>query len=341
MSRDDVEEKEILMEIKNLKTYFKHKYEFDEWRILDGINLKIYRGTTLGLLGPSGSGKSVLARSILRLVDYPGKIVDGEIIYKGQKLYDLPEEELDNIRGKEISLVLQNAPGTIDPVRNMTFTTSQPYRAHSEDEMENYEIKMLVIDQLGKVSIREPTRTSDKYAHQLSGGESQRVKIASALMNNPTLLIADEPVGHLDATVAKDIIDLLAIMKEKFNLTMLLIAHSLGVLAELSDYLAILYAGKIIEYGDVDTMFYSPRHPFTQGLFYATPSMAAKGKLKPIPGVEPDPRKYPTGCRFHPRCEYAIEKCKEEEPELIEFEKDHLIACWRAKEIPDYEKAEY
>ncbi len=332
--------KELLLEIKDLKTYFKDKYEDKEWRILDSVNLKLYRGTTLGILGPSGSGKTVLARSILRLIYPPGKIVSGEVLYKGRDLLTIPEEIFNELRGKEISLVLQNAPGGIDPLRNMTFATSQPYRAHTDD-YENYEIKMLVVDQLGKVALPEPTRTSDKFAHQLSGGESQRVKIASALINNPVLLIADEPVSNLDTTVARNILDLLQIMKEKYNLTILLIAHNLGVLAELSDYIAILYAGKILEYSDVDTIFYTPKHPFTQALFYATPSMSPKGRLKPIPGVEPDPRNYPLGCRFHPRCKYTIEKCKEEVPELEEFSEEHFVACWRVKEIPNFEKAEF
>lgn len=340
MNENPLKDKEILLEIKDLKTYFKGKYEDKEWCILDGINLKLYRGTTLGILGPSGSGKTVLASSILRLITPPGRIVSGEIIYKGKDLLLIPEEIFNEIRGKEISLVLQNAPGGIDPLRDMTFTTSQPYRAHTDD-YKKYEIKMLVVDQLGKVFMPEPTRTSDKYAHQLSGGESQRVKIASALINNPELLIADEPVSNLDATVARNILDLLLIMKEKFKLSILLIAHNLGVLAELSDYIAILYAGKIIEYGDVETIYYTPKHPFTQALFYATPSIAPKGKLQTISGDEPDPRNYPTGCRFHPRCKYAIDKCKEEQPKLEEFSEEHYVACWRVKDIPEYEKAEF
>jgi peptide/nickel transport system ATP-binding protein len=200
------------------------------------------------------------------------------------------------------------------------------------------EIKMLVIDQLGKVALPDPLRTSDKFAHQVSGGEGQRVKIATAVINNPTLLIADEPVSNLDATVAAEIIELLKQMQERFNLTIILIAHNLGVIAELSDYVAILYAGKVVEIGKVESIFYNPRHPYTQGLFYATPSMAARGKLKPLPGIEPDSKNYPSGCRFHPRCEYAIDKCYKENPQLDPIEEeDHLVACWRVKDIPKYE----
>jgi oligopeptide/dipeptide ABC transporter ATP-binding protein len=340
MSEKSFMEKEIILEVKNLRTCYTGKLQKKDSCILDGINLKIYKGKTLGILGPSGSGKTVLTRSILRLIYPPGKIVSGKVIFNGKDLLKIPEEEFNKIRGSEISLVLQNVAGGIDPLRDMTFTTSQPYRAHT-DEYENYEIKMLVVDQLGKVALPEPTRTSDKFAHQLSGGESQRVKIASALINNPKLLIADEPVSNLDTTVARNILDLLQIMKERYKLSMLLIAHNLGVLAELSDYIAILYGGKILEYGDVETIFYSPRHPFTQALFYATPSMAPRGRLQTIPGDEPDPRYYPSGCRFHPRCSYSIDKCKEELPELTKFSKEHYVACWRAKEIPDYEKADY
>ncbi|NPE08931.1 MAG: ABC transporter ATP-binding protein [Asgard group archaeon] len=330
-------EKELILEIKDLHTYFYDREDII-WKILDGVNLKIYKGETLGILGPSGSGKSVLTRSILRLVDYPGKIEKGQILFKGKDLLTIDEEIFNKIRGKEISLVLQNAPSSIDPLRDMTYTTSEPYREHIEEDLARSEIKMLVVSQLGKVALQEPLKVSDKYAHELSGGESQRVKIASAVINNPTLLIADEPVANLDATIARQILELLHQMKEKFNLTMILIAHNLGILAELSDKIAILYAGKILEYSDVDTIFYHPIHPFTQGLFYASPSIAPRGKLKPIPGKEPDARRLPPGCRFHPRCEYAIEKCKKELPELEEFKEGHSVACWRANEIPEFKR---
>ncbi len=336
MTREE-EKKELILEVKDLHTYFYDRND-NIWKILEGVNLKVYKGETLGILGPTGTGKSVLARSILRLVDYPGKIEKGQVLYKGRDLLTIDEEIFNNIRGKEIALVVQNAPGAIDPLRDMTYTTSQPYREHSDDDLVRSEIKILVVSQLGKVALPEPVKTSDKYAHELSGGESQRVKIASAIINNPTLLIADEPVSNLDATVARQILNLLHEMKEKFKLTMILIAHNLGILAELSDKIAILYAGKILEYSDVDTIFYNPRHPFTQGLFYATPSMAPRGRLKPIPGKEPDPRSFPTGCRFHPRCEYAIEKCKKDLPELEEIKEGHFVACWRVKEIPEYEQ---
>lgn len=336
MTREE-EKKELILEVKDLHTYFYDRNN-NIWKILEGVNLKIYKGETLGILGPTGTGKSVLARSILRLVDYPGKIEKGQVLFKGRDLLTIDEESFNKIRGKEIALVVQNAPGAIDPLRDMTYTTSQPYREHSDDDLVRSEIKILVVSQLGKVALPEPVKTSDKYAHELSGGESQRVKIASAIINNPTLLIADEPVSNLDATVARQILNLLHEMKEKFKLTMILIAHNLGILAELSDKIAILYAGKILEYSDVDTIFYNPRHPFTQGLFYATPSMAPRGRLKPIPGKEPDPRSFPTGCRFHPRCEYAIEKCKKDLPELEEIKEGHFVACWRVKEIPEYEQ---
>jgi len=335
LSSEEEEKKELILEVKDLHTYF---YGEDDiiWKILDGVNLKVYKGETLGILGPSGAGKSVLARSILRLVEYPGKIEKGQVLFKGRDLLTIDEEIFNKIRGKEIALVVQNAPGAIDPLRNMTYTTSQPYREHSDDYLVRSEIKMLVISQLGQVALPEPAKTSDKFAHELSGGESQRVKIASAIINNPTLLIADEPVSNLDATIARQILNLLHEMKEKHKLTMILIAHNLGILAELSDKIAILYAGKILEYSDVDTIFYNPRHPFTQGLFYATPSMAPRGRLKPIPGNEPDSRNLPTGCRFHPRCEYAIDKCKNDQPELEEFKEGHFVACWRVNEIPDF-----
>ncbi|MBN1331079.1 MAG: ABC transporter ATP-binding protein [Candidatus Heimdallarchaeota archaeon] len=333
------DDKEVLLEVKNLKTYFTDR-ENNVWKILDGIDLKVYRGSTLGIMGPSGVGKSVLARSILRLVDYPGKIEGGQVLYRGKDLLITSEEIFNEIRGREISLVVQHSDGGIDPLRDITFATSEPYRAHSEEEHVKTEIRELVISQLGQVAIPDPTKASDKYAHQLSGGETQRVKIASALFNNPSLLIADEPVSNLDATVAKQILDLLYEMKIKFKLSIILIAHNLGVLAQMSDYVAIMYAGKIVEIGEVEEIFYNCRHPFTQGLFYATPSMAPRGKLKPIPGEVPDPRNYPQGCHFHPRCEYCIDKCLTDSPELMEYYGDHLVACWRKDDIPKYIKQE-
>ena len=330
------EEKELILEVKDLRTYF---YDKDEiiWKILEGINFRIYKGETLGILGPSGVGKSVLALSILNLIKYPGKIEGGKVFFKGIDLFELNDEDLSDLRGREISLVMQNTGSGHDPLRDMTYSTGQPYKAHKDEEVESAEVKALVVSQLGAVSLPDPLKTSDKFAHQMSGGESQRVKIATALINNPTLLIADEPVSNLDATVANKIISLLADMKEKFNLTMILIAHSLGVIAELSDKVALMYAGKIVEIGDVESIFYKPRHPFTQGLFYASPDMAPRGKLKPLPGVEPDPRNYPSGCHFHPRCQFAIEKCSKQEPELLEYEDNHFVACWRMKEIPKFE----
>ncbi|HUU77448.1 MAG TPA: ABC transporter ATP-binding protein [candidate division Zixibacteria bacterium] len=329
-------EKELILEVKDLHTYF-YGEENIVWKILEGINFKIYKGETLGILGPSGVGKSVLAQSIFNLVRRPGKIVQGEIIFKGKNLLEMEEEELIDIRGRDLALVMQNTGSSFDPLTDMTFTTSQPFRAHTDEDYIKSEIKLLVIDQLGKVAIPDPITTSDKYAHQISGGEGQRIKIASAVINNPSLLIADEPVSNLDITVARSILDLLFEMKQKFNLTMILIAHNLGVIAELSDYVAIMYAGKIVEIGDVESIFYNPKHPFTQGLFYATPSMAPRGKLKPIKGIESDPRNFPKGCHFHPRCEYAIEKCNLEEPKLEQCNNErHLLACWRMKEIPDF-----
>ena len=336
---EDRQEKELILEVKNLRTYFHDDQNEVIWKILEGINFKLYRGETLGIMGPSGVGKSVLAHSILNLIKWPGKIESGDVIFKGKHLLELNDEDFSDLRGREIGLVIQNSESSHDPLRDMTFATGQPYKAHIDEDPGTAEVKALVVSQLGAVSLPDPMETSDKFAHQMSGGESQRVKIATALMNNPTLLIADEPVSNLDATVARRILDLLSEMKEKFNLTMILIAHNLGVIAELSTKVAMMYAGQIIEIGDVESIFYNPRHPFTQGLFYASPSIAPRGKLKPIPGNEPDPRNYPSGCHFHPRCIYAKEKCKKENPELSEIDEEHFVACWYVDDIPKYESS--
>ncbi|MBD3190025.1 MAG: ATP-binding cassette domain-containing protein [Candidatus Heimdallarchaeota archaeon] len=336
--KEQKQEKEVLLEVKNLRTYFYEKYEDTVWKVLDGVSFKVYRGKTLGIMGASGAGKSVMARSILKLMDKPGKIEEGEVIYKGRDLLQIPEEELNEIRGKEIGLVLQDPIAAIDPLMNMTGTTSQPYLAHREYKGDRIkeDIRMLVIKHFGHVAIPKPDTTADQYRHQLSGGIAQRVRIAAAVINNPELLVVDEPVAHLDATIARQILELLHDMKRLYNLTMIFIAHNIGVIAEMSDYVAVMYAGKIMECADVETIFYSPRHPYTQGLFYAHPSVAPKGQLTPIPGEVPNPSNYPKGCRFHPRCKYAITQCRKEEPPYEEYQPDYFIACWRAKDIPDY-----
>ena len=203
-------------------------------------------------------------------------------------------------------------------------------------------IKTIVMEEaeniIKEVGIADAKGILKRYPHELSGGMRQRVMIAMALSCNPVLLIADEPTTALDVTIQAQILDLMKDLKHRFNTSILMITHDLGIIADLCDRVAVMYSGNIVEYATAVDLFKNPRHPYTQGLFYATPSMAARGKLKPLPGVEPDSKNYPSGCRFHPRCGYAIEKCKKEIPQLKSTDKEnHKVACWRANEIPKYE----
>ncbi|MEA2070355.1 MAG: ABC transporter ATP-binding protein [Asgard group archaeon] len=325
-----------LLQVRNLETHIIDKDDRVHI-IVDKISFDLREGEVLGIIGPSGAGKTILALSLLKLIQRPGKIIGGSVIYKDLELLSTSDEILDKIRGKDIALVMQNTGTGFDPIRDMTFTTSEPLREHSNEKIPKTDLQLLVIDQLGKVAIRKPSKTAEKFRHQISGGEGQRVKIASALFNNPKILIAEEPVANLDTTIMGEILDLLIEVKNNFSVSMIVISHNLGVIAQLSDRVMMMYAGKIIEVADVETMFYSPRHPYTQGLFYATPSIVSKKKLKTIPGNVPNPVNLPKGCHFHPRCKYVIEKCKKMEPPLVEYEQNHLVACWRMNEIPDFE----
>jgi len=321
--------KEIL-KIENLKTYF------DTWagivKAVDGVSLDVKEGETLGLVGESGSGKSVTALSILRIVPRPGKIIDGRIIYKGENLLEKTENDLQKIRGKEIAYIFQDPATSLNPVFNIADQLIEVIRRHQS--VTKNEALEKAVELLRLVEIPDPELKIWNYPHQLSGGMKQRIAVARALSCQPSLLLADEPTTNLDVTIQAQILQLMKSLKEKLGMSMILITHDMGVVAGVADRITVLYAGRICETADTKTIFYKPKHPYTVALLTSVPSLALRReKLAVIPGAIPNLIEPPTGCRFHPRCEYAKAECAKEIPPLEEIEPGHYVACIRASEI--------
>jgi peptide/nickel transport system ATP-binding protein len=306
-------------------------------KIVDGVDLTINRGETVGLVGETGAGKTVTAYAILRILQPVGDTrprwkIDGEALFHGEDLLKLSEEEMQRIRGTEIALITQNPIPSLHPMEVVGLQTGETLE--EQERVENEEIRRLVVDYLGKVDIRDARKRFHHFREQFSGGEGQRVLIAMALIRNPLLLVADEPTSSLDVTVQRQILDLLKVMKERFDLSMLLITHDLGVVAEMSDYVYVLYAGKIVEYGDVKSIFKEPVHPFTQGLLASVPRIDQDFfEFAGIPGEAPNPLHPIPGCTFHPRCRYATRVCSQKVPKLIKVGPTHFAACLRLDEI--------
>ena len=337
---------EKLLYVKNLKTYFYGRK--GTVKAVDGVSFNISKGKAVGLIGETGSGKTTVAFSILRLIPHlfrtrsgffklapkvasRGEIVDGEIFFKGKDLLKLPEEEIRDMRGREISMIFQNPVASMHPMKIIGYQTGEPKQAHEGIKWQR--IREVVFDYLGKVELKEPKKRYYHDPHRFSGGEGQRIMIAMALICNPSLLIADELTSSLDVLVKRQVLELIKKMKKEFDLSMLLITHELGVIAEMSDHVGVMYAGKLVEYGDVFTIFKNPAHPYTKGLLASVPRIDRKVKIEGIPGSPPDPYNLPKGCRFHPRCKYSKEICSKEEPEAIEIEPGHLVACSRVYDI--------
>jgi peptide/nickel transport system ATP-binding protein len=321
--------KEIL-KIENLKTYF------DTFaglvKAVDGVSLEVKMGETLGLVGESGSGKSVTALSILGIVPRPGKIIDGKIIYKGENLVNKTENELQKIRGKEIGYIFQDPATSLNPVLRVADQLTEVIRRHQNVSKE--EALEQAIELFRLVEIPDPEIKIWSYPHQLSGGMKQRIAVARALACKPNLLLADEPTTNLDVTIQAQILQLMKNLKDKLGMSMILITHDMGIVAGVADRITVLYAGRVCESADTKTIFYKPRHPYTNALLTAVPSLALrKEKLAMIKGAIPNLIEPPSGCRFHPRCEYAKAICSEKIPALEEIEPEHNVACHRAKEI--------
>ncbi|MBA7528175.1 Oligopeptide transport ATP-binding protein OppD [subsurface metagenome] len=318
-----------LLEIKNLKThFFTHEGTV---KAVDGISFKINQGETLGIVGESGSGKSVTALSVMKLIPHPpGKIIGGEIYFEGKDLLKVDDKEIRKIRGKKISMIFQEPMTSLDPVFTIGHEIGEAIQLHqglNKEEARKKSIEILKI-----VGMPDVEKRIDNYPHELSGGMRQRVMIAMALSCNPTLLIADEPTTALDVTIQAQILRLINDLKDKFGASVMLITHDLGVIAEMCDNVAVMYAGHIVEYTDVYTLFSNPLHPYTKGLSKSIPRMNVEAEhLDAIPGLVPNLLDLPSGCPFYPRCDFSFKRCVEEMPELIEIENSHLVKCHLVK----------
>ena len=321
---------EFLIEVKNLKTHFLTKEGVV--KAVDGVDFAIYPGETLGIVGESGCGKSVTALSIMRLVEPPGKIVGGNIIFNGKDLTELSQSEMRKIRGNDISMIFQEPMTSLNPVYTIGDQISEAILIHKD--VNKQQAREQSIEMLRKVGIALPEQRVDEYPHNLSGGMTQRVMIAMALSCEPKLLIADEPTTALDVTIQAQILDLMNDLKNKFNMSIMLITHNMGIIAEVSERVAVMYASKIVEYTDVETLFADPKHFYTWGLMRSIPRLEKEvERLEAIPGIVPNPMDFPEGCKYHTRCPMSDDKCRSEEPELEEVEPGHYVSCWHYKKI--------
>jgi len=318
---------ETLLEVRDLKTYF--YTEDGVVPAVDGVSFSVDKGETIGIVGESGCGKSVTSLSVMRLIpNPPGKIVDGEIIFEGKNILEKSEAEMRHIRGNEISMIFQEPMTSLNPVFTVGDQIMEAIMLHQK--VGKKEARKKTIEMLRLVGIPSAEKRVDEYPHQMSGGMRQRVMIAMALSCNPKLLIADEPTTALDVTIQAQILDLMLKLKEDLGTAIMLITHDLGVVAETVNKVVVMYAGKIVESADVVSIFKKPEHPYTLGLLGSIPKVNEdRERLQVIEGVVPNPFNMPTGCRFHPRCSFVRDICKEEEPELVDVEAGHKVRCWR------------
>ncbi len=328
-----------LLSVRNLKTYFSQ----DEGTVkaVDGVNLELYPGATLGVVGESGCGKSVTARSILRIVDRPGRIVDGEIHFRRPAadgasggMVDLARlaangPEMRSIRGAEIALIFQEPMSSFSPVHTVGNQIVEVIQLHQR--ISRRDARDRAIDMLKRVGVSSPEERVDQLSNQLSGGLRQRAMIAMALSCNPTLLIADEPTTALDVTTQTQILDLMRRLQREDGMAIMLITHDLGVVAEMATDVAVMYLGRVVEQAPVDAIFHAPRHPYTRALLRSIPRMRARSRerLTPIAGAVPHPYDRPTGCPFHPRCaEFLAGRCDREAPSLKPVGDRHAVSCF-------------
>jgi oligopeptide/dipeptide ABC transporter ATP-binding protein len=318
-----------LLEVRNLKTYF--YTESGVVRAVDGVDFVVYPGEVLGIVGESGCGKSVTSLSIMRLIGQPGKILEGEVLFNGTNLLKLPESEMIKVRGNSISMIFQQPQSALNPVFKAGEQIGEVLNIHQELGREAG--RKRAVELLKMVGIPEPERRAESYPHELSGGQAQRVMIAMALACVPDLLIADEPTTALDVTIQAQILDLMRNLRENIGTAIILITHDLGVIAEMCERVAVMYAGQIVEQTAVKTLFKQPLHPYTQGLIGSIPVLGKlKERLDVIPGSVPNLINMPVGCRFASRCRARVDNnltiCTEKEPDLIETQDGHLVRCW-------------
>ncbi|BCN30175.1 ABC transporter ATP-binding protein [Anaeromicropila herbilytica] len=317
-----------LLEINDLHTFFETKK--GTVKAVNGVSYSVDEGKTLGIVGESGSGKSVSAMSILKLLDGNGRIDSGSIIFNGRDLADVKGNDMCKIRGNDISVIFQEPMTSLNPIFTIERQLSEPFMVHQK--MSKKEARKQAVEMLRSVKIPNPESVAKQYPHQLSGGMRQRVMIAMALACQPKLLIADEPTTALDVTIQAQILKLMNELKKERGTSILFITHDLGVINEMADDVAVMYCGQVVEKAPVRTIFgkNSYSHPYTEGLMFSIPRLdtPAGVRLEAIPGAVPHPLDLPKGCKFAPRCKYATDKCREEEPELVSIEENHVIRCF-------------
>ena len=319
-----------LLDIRNLKTHY--LTPFGAVKAVDDVSISLNKGEVLGLAGESGCGKSTIALSVMRILPYPGKVISGEILFKDKDILKLNERELRKVRWKGISTVFQGAMASLNPLFKVGRQIADPIIIHEGVKKEEaYRRARELLELVGIDASRE-----SNYPWELSGGMRQRVLIAMGLACNPDIIIADEPTTALDVIVAHQVTELIQDIREKLDLSMMLITHDISVIAQTCDNLAIMYAGKIVERSEVDTMFENPLHPYTEALISAFPNIQGERRqLRSIPGTPPDLINPPSGCKFHPRCQYAQDICEREEPQLSNSGEKHETACHLWREILD------
>jgi oligopeptide/dipeptide ABC transporter ATP-binding protein len=319
---------DILLEVQNLKTRF--NTDQGSFLAVDDVSFHVKKGQTLGIVGESGCGKSVTSLSVMRLIQKPGSIESGKIMFKGRDLLSLPDAKMREIRGNEIAMIFQEPMTSLNPVYTIGDQIEEAVLLHQKD-LDKKQARERAIDMLRKVGIPAPEKRFHEYPHQLSGGMRQRVMIAMAISCNPELLIADEPTTALDVTIQAQILDLMRKLQRDFGAAMILITHDLGVVAETCQEVAVMYAGRIVEYGTVEDIFYRPKHPYTRGLLDSIPHFETGHKLeqlRTIKGMVPSPMNLPKGCRFADRCPYVQDDCRAAYPSLENMRGIHKVACY-------------
>jgi oligopeptide/dipeptide ABC transporter ATP-binding protein len=318
-----------LLEVKSLKTYF--YTEDGVVKAVDGVDFTVRSGEVLGLVGESGCGKSVTSFSIMRLIGIPGKIIEGQILFQGKDILKLSEHEMTKMRGDRMSMIFQQPQSSLNPVFKVGEQVGEVLTIHQS--MSKEEAWEKAVDLLRLVGIPDPEKKAHAFPHEMSGGQAQRVMIAMALALNPTLLIADEPTTALDVTIQAQILDLMRDLRTRMGTSVILITHDLGVIAEMADRVAVMYAGRIVEQSSVRPLFDNPLHPYTQGLIASIPVLGkVTDRLDVIPGSVPNLVNLPPGCKFAPRCrsrvQYQLTICTDEEPDLIDILPAHKVRCW-------------
>ena len=319
---------EILLEVNNLRT----RYITDDGTLypVDDVSFRVKKGQTLGIVGESGCGKSQTALSIMQLIQKPGQIVEGDVLFKNESLLKKSPDQMREILGNQMAMIFQEPMTSLNPVYTIGDQVSESIQLHQKNSTPE-QIKQRAIEMLRLVGIPAPEKRYHEYPHQLSGGMRQRVMIAMAMSCNPELLIADEPTTALDVTIQAQILDLMRKVQKEFNAGMILITHDLGVVAEMCQDVLVMYAGKVVEYGTVEDIFYRPRHPYTKGLLNSIPHFETGQRLQQlntIPGLVPNLYKLPKGCRFQDRCQYITDECKSREPQLENLRGVHRVACF-------------